>query len=165
MIGKVNGGAAISLLESTQLLHYALLATIIYLFISICTSLRSSLIKLPGRWISKISSLPLHQMTHAGQEASVLASEHASHGPVVLLSPVEVSIADGRALQPIYVQKGGFRKADYYRNFDIDGHATIFSETDPEKRAPRAKAVLGMFSLGSIRKDGWDSLKTVVDQW
>lgn len=62
-----------------------------------------------------------------------------------------MDISDGGALNSIYVEKGGFRKANFYANFDIDGHKSIFSQVDPSERAPRAKAVLPLFSTGSLR--------------
>lgn len=64
-----------------------------------------------------------------------------------------MDISDADAIDPIYVKKGGFLKAPCYSNFDIDGHHTIFSTTDPEYRSPRAKAVVPMFSTANIRNN------------
>jgi hypothetical protein len=61
-------------------------------------------------WFAKLSSLPLWYATYRGRELSTISSMHKIHGPVVRLSPSEVSIADGELLTPIYVTKGGFRK-------------------------------------------------------
>ncbi|KAB8298587.1 hypothetical protein EYC80_000766 [Monilinia laxa] len=70
---------------------------------------------------------------------------------IIRISPSEVDIADADAITPIYVSKGGFPKAPWYANFDVDGHKTLFSTTDSEFRAPRAKAVMPLFSTKSIR--------------
>ena len=54
-----------------------------------------------------------------------------------------------------------------YSNFDIDGHKTIFSTIDAEHRAPRAKAVLPMFSTKSIRDNEvalYDCVDRVVER-
>jgi len=60
-------------------------------------------------------------------------------------------ISDGAALNAIYNERGGFRKADCYANFDFEGHTTIFSARDGEYRAARSKAVVSMFSTSNIR--------------
>ena len=100
----------------------------------------------PGPILPKITSLWLHYHAYIGDEASTIHGLHAHYGPYVRVAPNEVDIADADAIQPIYVAKGGFMKAPCYANFDIDGHKSIFSTTNPEYRAPRAKAVVPMFS-------------------
>lgn len=67
---------------------------------------------------------------------------HLKYGPILRTSPFSIDTADGDALAPIYVEKGGFRKTPFYTNFDIDSHQSIFSELDPASRTRRAKAVL-----------------------
>lgn len=74
-----------------------------------------------------------------------------------------MDIADGAALNAIYVDRGGFMKPKYYSNFDIDGHPSIFSSTDPSHRASRAKAVLPLFSSASLRA-GSDKIYQCVDR-
>ncbi|KAI4129773.1 MAG: hypothetical protein LQ338_002083 [Usnochroma carphineum] len=64
-----------------------------------------------------------------------------------------IDIADGAALGPIYVDKGGFPKPSCYHNAYTDGFATIFSTTDPAYRATRAKAVAPLFSSAAIHRD------------
>lgn len=106
---------------------------------------------IPGPLPARISSLWLYYHAYIGDEASVIHKAHTQYGPYVRVSPNEVDISDADAVQPIYVSKGGFLKAPCYANFDIDGHKTIFSATDIECRAPRAKAVVPMFSTKNIR--------------
>ncbi len=86
-----------------------------------------------------------------GDECTAVHKLHVIFGPVVRTGPNDVDIADGAALSAIYVEKGGFKKAGFYANFDIDGHKSIFSQVEPAERAPRAKAVLSMFSTSSLR--------------
>lgn len=69
------------------------------------------------------------------------------------VSPNEIDISDADAINPIYISKGGFAKADCYANFDIDGHKTIFSTTESEYRSPRAKAVMPLFATKAIREN------------
>lgn len=118
---------------------------------------------IPGPILPKISSLWLYYHAYIGDEATVIHKAHARYGSFVRVSPNEVDISDGEAVAPIYVTKGGFLKAPCYANFDIDGHKTIFSTTEPEYRAPRAKAVVSMFSTRSIR-DNLPALYGCVDR-
>ncbi|PYH95690.1 cytochrome P450 [Aspergillus ellipticus CBS 707.79] len=70
------------------------------------------------------------------------------------IAPNLVSISDPNALATIYVSNGGFPKDGRYRNFDVNGAATIFSaldKRDKSYRDVRAKAVLPLFSSVTIR--------------
>ncbi|KAL8726830.1 MAG: hypothetical protein Q9166_006446 [cf. Caloplaca sp. 2 TL-2023] len=78
---------------------------------------------------------------------------HRKYGKVVRIGPNEIDIADGAALGPIYVDKGGFLKTSNYHKFYVDGFPSIFSSSDPAYRAPRAKAVAPLFSIAAIRRD------------
>ncbi|KAH6612083.1 cytochrome P450 4A10 [Boeremia exigua] len=108
---------------------------------------------IPGPILPKSTSLWLHYHAYIGDEASTIHRLHAQYGPYVRVTPNEVDISDADAIHPIYVSKGGFMKAPCYANFDIDGHKSIFSTTSPEYRAPRAKAVVPMFSTKSLREN------------
>jgi cytochrome P450 len=123
-----------------------------------------SLSHVPGPYLPRLSSLWLVYHAWIGDEASAVHRLHEMYGLVVRTGPMSVDIADGEALQAIYVEKGGFRKASFYRNFDIDGHPSIFSELEPGNRAPRAKAVAPLFSTGSLRQ-GRAVIYGCVDQW
>lgn len=104
----------------------------------------------PGPLICKLTSLWTWYHSYIGDECTRINDLHALYGPVLRIAPNEVIIADGAALQPIYNERGGFRKADCYANFDIEGHETIFSTRDAEYRAKRSKAVVPMFSMKRI---------------
>ncbi|KAF3037610.1 hypothetical protein E8E12_002420 [Didymella heteroderae] len=108
---------------------------------------------IPGPILPKITSLWLHYHAYVGDEASTIHRLHAQYGSYVRVAPNEVDIGDADAVQPIYVARGGFMKAPCYANFDIDGHKSIFSTTNPDYRAPRAKAVVPMFSTKSLREN------------
>ncbi|ETN36798.1 uncharacterized protein HMPREF1541_09076 [Cyphellophora europaea CBS 101466] len=123
-----------------------------------------TLAHIPGPHLPRLSSLWLVRHAWVGDEASAVHRLHHRYGSVVRTGPMSVDIADGDALQAIYVDKGGFRKAAFYRNFDIDGHASIFSELEPGTRAPRAKAVTPLFSTSNLR-NGRSTIYSCVDQW
>lgn len=111
------------------------------------------LAKVPGPLIAKLTSL--WHVGHAwlGDDGATLQILHRKYGKVVRIRPNTVDIADGAALGPIYVDKGGFPKTSDYHNFYVDGYPTIFSTSDPAYRATRAKPVAQLFSVAAIRRD------------
>lgn len=119
---------------------------------------------IPGPWHYACSSIPLNFHAYNGTECTAVHYLHRDFGLIVRVGPNDVDIADGDALDEIYVKRGGFRKAGFYANFDIDGHKSIFSEVVPEERIARAKAVLPLFSTGSLRA-GSDIIYKCVDQF
>lgn len=119
---------------------------------------------IPGPLLARSTSLWLTYHAWIGDEASTVHSLHARYGPIVRTGPWSVDILDGTALSTIYTEKGGFPKADFYSNFDIDGHKSIFSETNVTRRAPRAKAVAALFSTSSLRA-GQDVIYQCVDRF
>lgn len=106
----------------------------------------------PGPPIAKCSYLWLYYHSFVGDQCSVIQRLHKRYGPVLRVGPNEVEIAKGEALWPIYMENGGFEKSSFYKNFDIDGHASIFSTLSLAARGPRAKAVLPVFSAAAIRE-------------
>ena len=106
---------------------------------------------IPGPLTTKLSSLWLYYHTYIGDQCSQIHKLHEKYGPIVQIGPYDVDIADGEALAPIYIQDGGFDKSSCYSNFDLDGHASMFSALTSAQRAPWAKAVLPIFSMAAIR--------------
>lgn len=127
----------------------------------------SPLRNVPGPLIARVSWLWLAYHGWLGDECSVVRDLHRKYGTLVRVAPNDVDIADGEALWPIYMDKGGFDKPNYYvcaghietiklisaeqNTFDIQGHATIFSCQTLKARESRVKAVLPIFSMSSIR--------------
>jgi cytochrome P450 len=118
----------------------------------------------PGPYLACSSSVWLTYHAWIGDEASTVHALHEKYGPIVRTGPNSVDVSDGAALATIYTEKGGFGKAAFYANFDIDGHKSIFSETDPLQRAPRAKAVAALFSTSNLRQ-GQDIIYKCVDSF
>ncbi|KAK4085100.1 uncharacterized protein Triagg1_90 [Trichoderma aggressivum f. europaeum] len=105
---------------------------------------------IPGPFIARLTPIWYWYLTWKGIECTVITALHKKYGPVVRIAPNEVDISDGAAVNPIYVDNGGFRKITGYRNFDINGFPTIFSVTNHAHRAVRAKAVSPLFAQQAI---------------
>ena len=144
--------AILTLLESlspgTTLLSISLLSSFAFI---IYRAYLHPLAPIPGPLHCRLTSLWSYYHSYLGDECTQITALHRLYGPVLRVGPNEVCVADGAALAPIYSEKGGFLKADNYRSFDFEGHATIFSAIEREHRAKRAKAVVGMFSMGAVR--------------
>ncbi|KAL8710764.1 MAG: hypothetical protein Q9220_004782 [cf. Caloplaca sp. 1 TL-2023] len=119
--------------------------------------------RIPGPFWAKFTSIWHIYHSWKGNECTLIQHYHKKHGKIIRIGPNNVDIADGAALAPIYVDKGGFIKASGYHNFYLNGHATIFSTSDPSYRSPRAKVVAPLFSISAIRKDG--CLQDCVDRF
>jgi cytochrome P450 len=144
--------------------RFILLSPVLFVLLrSIYRILCHPLSHVPGPWLPACTSTWLNYHAWNGDECTTVHKLHVKYGPVVRTGPNDVDIADGEALNSIYVEKGGFRKASFYANFDIDGHKSIFSQVEPSERAPRTKAVLPLFSTGSLRA-GSDTIYECVDR-
>ncbi|KAF2023042.1 cytochrome P450 [Setomelanomma holmii] len=159
--------ALLGLLQAHPILTVTF-APIAFLFVrSVYRVFFHPLSKIPGPLLPKITSSWLHYHAYIGDEASIIHKLHAAYGPYVRVSPHEVDISDADAIQSIYVSKGGFPKAACYANFDIDGHKTIFSTTNHEHRAVRAKAVVPLFSTKALRENEaaiWGCVDRMIDR-
>lgn len=123
---------------------------------------------IPGPPLARISTLYLYTLSFLGTECHILADLHSKYGAsVIRVAPNAVSVSNGAALHPIYVARGGFQKDKRYKNFDLEGHQTIFSTLDSAYRDLRAKAVLPLFAMGRVRASGGDGgvTCTCVDQF
>ncbi|RMZ75512.1 hypothetical protein DV737_g5267, partial [Chaetothyriales sp. CBS 132003] len=79
-------------------------------------------------------------------------SLNQKYSKIVRIGPNAVDITHSEAAHVTYVEEDGFHTPEFYLNFAFDGYRTIFSEVDPEVRAPRAKAVLPTFSEARSRQ-------------
>lgn len=156
--------ALASLLESTPLSTLLPVTLLVALFsIAIYRLYFHTLAAVPGPIACRLSSLWTYAHSYIGDECTLITDFHHKYGPVIRVAPNEICIADGSCLAPIYSDKGGFGKAECYKNFNIDGFASLFSELRKDVRAPKAKSVLPLFSTSNLRQ-GEDVLKECVDR-
>ncbi|EME39350.1 hypothetical protein DOTSEDRAFT_91733 [Dothistroma septosporum NZE10] len=130
-------------------------------FLVITRAYYDPLRRVPGPRLCRFTPLYDWYKSWLGYECRWIEGLHQKYGPVVRIAPNEVVISEGEALAPIYTEKGGFFKSPAYVNFDSEGHPTIFSGLDSAHRALRAKAVMPLFSTGSLR-NGTAALETCI---
>ncbi|KAL8806558.1 MAG: hypothetical protein Q9223_003319 [Gallowayella weberi] len=149
-----------------SMVSYILLPFVFFslLFAALYRIFLHPLAKVPGPLIAKLTSLWHLGHSWTGDSAAILQDLHRRYGKVLRIGPNMIDIADGAALGPIYVDKGGFLKTSDYQNFYVDGFPTMFSTSDPKYRATRAKPVSQLFSIAAIRKDT-DRLNACVEHF
>lgn len=148
-MGLSETAVASSSLIDTSLSSVAFIA--LWIFYILYHTFSDPLRHIPGPLICRLTSLWARTHSWLGDECRQIDALHKQYGPIVRIAPNEVVFAEGEALAPIYSEKGGFLKAPCYRNFDSEGHETIFSTLDPAHRVIRSKAVMPMFSISNIR--------------
>ncbi|KAI1409987.1 cytochrome P450 [Hypoxylon sp. FL1857] len=113
-------------LESRQLLGIAILVALLGYVYSV---LSNPLAKVPGPWHTKWTDAVLKYTTIRGRRPSWIHSLHLKYGPVVRISPIEVSVQDPNATNQIYSVKNEFPKAHWYTYFQPD-FINVFSTTN-----------------------------------
>jgi len=89
-------------------------------FIVYClySRLTSPLAKLPGPLYTLFTSLPLKYHEFSASRRTWIHSLHENYGPVVRLSPDEVSFSNVEAMKEIYTSGGaGYDRTEFYDLF------------------------------------------------
>ena len=96
--------------------------------IQVILKLRSPLVKVPGPWYTALTSLFLKNKEFTHGRTFWIQELHERYGPVVRLSPNEVSFATVEAVREIYMSGGsGYNKTPFYSLFKQFGTRTLFS--------------------------------------
>ncbi|KAI1396672.1 putative cytochrome P450 [Hypoxylon fuscum] len=91
--------------------------------------LSSPLAKLPGPWYTKWTETVVKYNVIKGRRPKWVHSLHERYGPIVRISPREVSVQDPSATQQMYAVKGEFLKSPWYKDL-IPGLDNVFSTID-----------------------------------
>ncbi|KAI0834222.1 cytochrome P450 [Hypoxylon sp. FL0890] len=113
-------------LENRQILGIAICVAILGYVYSV---LSSPLAKVPGPWHTKWTEAVSKYTAVKGTRPKWIHSLHLKYGPVVRISPTEVSLQDPSATNQIYSIKNEFRKSEWYNYFQPD-FMNIFSTLD-----------------------------------
>ncbi|EKG16266.1 hypothetical protein MPH_06520 [Macrophomina phaseolina MS6] len=112
--------------------------------------------KFPGPRIAAFSNLPYSVSYLGGRQPYDILKLHEKYGPVVRISPHELSFSTAQSWRDIYGQRVGhqpFIKSAFYDggNFADQAHS-IVSERDPAKHAAMRKYLSSAFSDRSLRE-------------
>jgi len=96
--------------------------------ISTISKIRSPLAKVPGPWYTIFTSFVLKYKEFTHGRRLYIHELHQRYGPVVRLSPDEVSFATVDAIKEIYMSGGsGYDKTPFYSLFTQFNTRTLFS--------------------------------------
>jgi hypothetical protein len=90
----------------------------------------SPLAKIPGPWITSLTSLWLMYHEFLGDRTEILDALHSKYGDIVRVSPTEVSFNNAEALKDIYGIKSGYSKSHFYDMFVYYDERNTFTSLD-----------------------------------
>ncbi|KAK5717688.1 hypothetical protein LTR15_008527 [Elasticomyces elasticus] len=111
----------------------------------------SALSRVPGPTHSKWTNLPLKWATLTGERVRYVHSLHEIYGPIVRISPHEVSLADTAAAKQIYKMGSHFHKSIWYRAFTGYRVDNLFTFVDPHEHGPHRRLTAFNFSEKAIK--------------
>ncbi|APA05256.1 hypothetical protein sscle_01g000260 [Sclerotinia sclerotiorum 1980 UF-70] len=114
----------------------------------------TSLSKIPGPWYASLTHLVLRYHILTGNRVHYIHALHHTYGPVVRISPVEVSCASLSSFLTIHPVSKPFLKSTWYQRL-VPPPAGILSMIDPKEHAARRKLFSQAFSK-SFLKTNWE---------
>lgn len=138
--------------------HHPILSSILVLLIisslSVFVSRISSPIShLPGPYITKLSILPIVHQDSISNRTAWSHSLHKQYGPIVRLSPKEISVCSSDAIRHVFTgssKSGYYSKAPMFNIFQHFGARNAFSSITSEAHGWRRRIVAGNYALTAI---------------
>lgn len=126
-------------------------SALIYVLVISCYNLfLHPLRKIPGPILSKLTTLWLFRQEIAGDSSSILAELHKQYGPLVRISPNEVSINDREAYVTINRQGTKFTKPKTFYNAFRAFYPNLFNSQDVDFHSRRKRLMSPSFSRASL---------------
>ncbi|KAL4899588.1 hypothetical protein BDW74DRAFT_188978 [Aspergillus multicolor] len=132
---------------------YLVIATALWLALKIYGALTSPLRSIPGPWYTLITRLPLKLSVITGKRIYFIDALHKKQGPIVRISPSEISISSLAEFKEIHRVGTPFLKSPWYQEF-VMGQAEpgVFAMRDPKQHAARRKLFARAFSKSELRR-------------
>ncbi|KAK3340759.1 cytochrome P450 [Neurospora tetraspora] len=146
------------------LLTLPILLLLIYtLHALIYMPLTSPLSSLPGPFYTKFTSLVLKYHELRATRTRYIHALHLRYGPVVRVSPNEVSFASREGVKEIYCSGGsGFDKSRWYDLFKVYGRRTMFTTLNKEDHAKRKRILADRYANSNVMRQ--PSLNGIVER-
>ncbi|KAF6806134.1 cytochrome P450 4A10 [Colletotrichum musicola] len=107
--------------------------------------------RVPGPFLAKLSRLWLFYHDYHGNPHNHIRDLHRKLGPLVRISPNEVSVDDVDANNVIYAQNNPWLKPAYhYKAFRSSPEYSIFTELDPSTHAAHSRLLAPVFSQARV---------------
>ncbi|KAK3680333.1 hypothetical protein LTR37_021332 [Vermiconidia calcicola] len=119
--------------------------------------LKNPLYKVPGPFFSRFTNLPLKLAVISGRRIHHVHTLHERYGPLVLIAPREVAVADVKAYKQIHGVASGFQKSEWYRDMVVAERDGVFAMTDGKTHAARRRLLSRPFSKSHLRQH-WENV-------
>ncbi|OLN83441.1 putative sterigmatocystin biosynthesis P450 monooxygenase STCB-like protein 4 [Colletotrichum chlorophyti] len=107
--------------------------------------------RVPGPFFAKITRLWLFYHDYGGNPHNHIRNLHLKLGPLVRISPNEVSVDDVKANNSLYSQSNPWVKPPYhYKAFQSSPAYSIFTELDPATHASHLRLLAPAFSQSRV---------------
>ncbi|KAI9924870.1 hypothetical protein MW887_006727 [Aspergillus wentii] len=110
------------------------------------------LFSLPGPWHTNYTQIVFDYHWLKGNRTRYVHALHLKYGPIVRITPDEVSFSDPESVKQIYRVKGGYRKSPWYESFSANGTADLFSTCDTAFHSNRKRLLAGPLSETSMKQ-------------
>jgi hypothetical protein len=155
-VSKTMGVLAMDL-PSTLSEHHrlAIFSTIVIIALLawVARQASSPISRLPGTFLTKFSVLPAVIQDHRSNRTSWTLALHEKYGPIVRLSPDEVSIYSPESIRDVFngsAKTGYYAKAPLFNIFQHFGARNAFSSMETEAHSWRRKIVAGNYAQTAI---------------
>jgi cytochrome P450 len=136
-------------------LFFLVLLTILGLFLLFASTIArlfgyGALSHIPGPWLSKLSSLNLafYDLTYSRNKK--ILEWHRRYGPVVCISPREVSVATLDGTRIIYGTTQGWSKSDYFDNFMGYNQRAVFATKSHRDHQKKRRLTSAFYQASTI---------------
>ncbi|KAK9247336.1 cytochrome P450 [Lipomyces tetrasporus] len=112
----------------------------------------SPLSKIPGPAITTFTDVWILIHTYFERRNRLIHKLHQEYGPLVRLSPHEVSLSDPNSIKQIYVNN--YDKSQFYFLFDNYGVTNAFSAIERQVHAPKRRVMHQLYSKTAVTAPG-----------
>ncbi|SPO02789.1 related to benzoate 4-monooxygenase cytochrome P450 [Cephalotrichum gorgonifer] len=132
---------------------FLLAAATLILAAGLIRCLTSPLAKIPGPRVSLFTSLVLKWNELRANRRGYIHALHVRYGPVVRVSPHEVSFTSALAVKEIYCSGGsGYDKTEFYDLFRVYGRRTMFTTLNKSDHSKRRRIIADRYANSNIMR-------------
>ncbi len=154
---------AVFLVKVRKLFHTTYENTHLPITKTLVNGLWNPLASIPGPWYTRFIGLPALYHDFKGDYLSWYQSLHERYGPIVRVTPDEVSLTSPEAFQKIHAANSGFTKGPAFDKIKPGPVASVFTMRDVNEHATRRKILLRAFTLTSLRRNWAHRIRNQVD--
>lgn len=140
----------------------ASLAFATYIISCLYAALTSPLKSIPGPWISLFTDRQLKSAGTAGKRIFYIDELHKKYGPVVRISPDEVTVFDIEAFRQIHAVSGGYTKSEFYTKLTNFPVHSVFTLRDAKAHGVRRRLFAKGFSKSHVKQHFEDVVRERV---